>query len=219
MSLVICPSKSEGINDPIPFNDEDRIFLDKLKPINNWPQDNIKFLFIDFDGQPQAGYNIKEKVNEIDVWPHTGTLFDNKYKKHLFMYPHLHVPRIIYLMNPQMALKCSIQYVFVLLYGEDMNTVKKRLFNTEPKLFGTFQILANTLVNLWVSGTKATLRDWDDGFLHSICLSAQELKNMTNCHALHLTQKVGEYLGLDLNTNISEENKKKFLKHHNRHNP
>ena len=71
MSLVICPNKSEGINDPIPFNDEDRIFLDKLKPINNWPQDNIKFLFIDFEGQPQAGYNIKEKVNEIDVWPHT----------------------------------------------------------------------------------------------------------------------------------------------------
>ena len=219
MSLVICPNISEGINELTPFSKEDQIYLDKLKPISNWPQDNIKFLFIDFDGHPQSGYNIKEKSNEIDVWPHTGTFLDNKYKKHLFMYPHKHVPRIIYLMNPLMALKCAIQYVFVLLYGDDMNILKGKLFNTEPKLFGSFQILTDTLVNLWTSGTKAELRDWDNNFLNSVCLSAQELKNMTNCHALHLTQKVAEYLGLDLNTNISEENRIKFLKHHNRHNP
>ena len=95
MSLVICPNISEGINELTPFSKKDQIYLDKLKPISNWPQDNIKFLFIDFDGHPQSGYTIKEKSNEIDVWPHAGTFFDNKYKKHLFMYPHKHVPRII----------------------------------------------------------------------------------------------------------------------------
>ena len=87
MSLVICPNISEGINELTPFSKEDQIYLDKLKPISNWPQDNIKFLFIDFDGHPQSGYNIKEKSNEIDVWPHTGTFFYNKYKKTLVYVP------------------------------------------------------------------------------------------------------------------------------------
>ena len=86
MSLVICPNRSECINEPTPFTKENQVYLDKLKPISNWSQDNIKFLFIDFDVQPQAGYNIKETVNDIDVWPPSETHFDNKYKKQTPIY-------------------------------------------------------------------------------------------------------------------------------------
>ena len=163
----------------------------------------LRLLFIEgADQAPEVeGFNApvvgKWQVNKI---------FSEEALNDLFQNPHNHVPRLFYSLNPNMAMKLAIQYVFQILYDiEDMGMVIKRLFRTDPKMFGSFKVFYRIVTGLW-SKEQVQLCPLSLGedFFQQVILGRVENLHSTGHQYLHLTKPMRKKLGLELSTVVDD---------------
>ena len=119
---------------------------------HNIPYKDIIILFVE-------GNKTEDDIGSLDdVEPFsipTNNIWNKTYAatkeelEQLLIFPHLHIPRIFFSINPNTAIKLAIQYSFSLAYGTNMDTTTQKLAVTDPTMFKHFETFNQLNIKIW----------------------------------------------------------------------
>ena len=109
-----------------------------------------------------------------DIWNKTYAANKEELEQFLIS-PHLHIPRILFSINPNTAIKLSIQYIFSLAYGTSMDTTIQKLAVTDPSMFKHFETFNQINIKIWKGQNLQVPPQLSDTFAQQILAARSQI--------------------------------------------
>ena len=186
---------------------------------HNLPCREVKLLFVEGSKMDDEAQPFTIPTNNVWI---KSCASSKEQLEEMLLFPHLHVPRILYSLNPQIGLKLAIQHIFQVAYGlESMLKVVQQLFVTESYMFKGFEMFNKINISLWKGATPQIPPQMADTFSHQILASRSQILTETGRKHLHFTSSTRKEIGLflDNTTALKPEVATKVLKFITRSNP
>ena len=88
-----------------------------------------------------------------EFWPQGRNNCCNTLKRGLFFFPHMYVPRYIFLLNPYAALQSAVVWIYSKVFGEDnVDTLKARISVSPFSWLKTFETFWDITLSFWTEG-------------------------------------------------------------------
>ena len=162
----------------------------------NIPFKDVTLLFV--EGSKTENEESPFSIPVNNIWG--ATYAANKEElEQLLISPHLHIPRIYFSVNPNTALKLSIQYIFQLAYGvQDMDTVIQQLVKTDPSMFKHFETFNGINIKIWKGQNCQIPSQLPDTFGHQILSARSQILTQTGKKYLYFTHSIRKKVGMFL---------------------
>ena len=119
----------------------------------------------------------------IDIWPQKGRTPNDPYlMSGMYFFPHMHVPRYLFLINPYAALQAAVVWINQRIYSENnLELLKARIAITPITFFKHFETFWTITCQFWSEGCPQKVHTYlGTHFTESVILSGIENINLNS---------------------------------------